>query len=128
MIQSHEPAILDLTVFSLHSAIRHATARILETPVGLTVADYRRIERLMRIAIALAGGGSSGPPHVHVHGLPPGDGPGALPEILSVNLTDLLAARVAAHLPGALNGEAEALDAFADEAERLLETEDIQLE
>ncbi len=127
MIQSHEPAILDLAVISLHDAIRCTAIRILEEPGALDVTDFRRVARLMRIAIALAGAGSV-LPHVEFHGIPPiMGGPGSLPETLSVNLTDLLAACASGHLPAALEGDPEALLAFEQEAERLLKTEDIQL-
>ena len=126
MIQPHEPAILDLAVISLHDAIRRVAARILEAPGELEVTHFRRVERLMRIAVALAGAGR-GLPLVEFHGIPPVDGPGSLPEILSVKLTDLLAARAADHLAAALEVDTEALRAFEQEAERLLETEDIQL-
>jgi hypothetical protein len=125
MIQSHEPAILDLAVISLHDAIRRVAARILVAPGSLEVTHYRRVERLMRIAVALAGSGS-GLPLVEFHGIPPVPGQGALPEILSINLTDLLAARASDHLSAALEGDPVALRAFEQEAERLLEIEDIQ--
>jgi hypothetical protein len=127
MIQSHEPAILDLAVLSLQTAIRRAAARLLEAPGEMTVAHLRRVERLMRIAIALAGAGSTRMPHVQIHGIAPGSDPAALPELLSIDLTDLLAARAGEHLSAALRGEAEALRAVEQEAERILETEDIQL-
>jgi hypothetical protein len=126
MIQPHEPAILDLGVISLHDAIRRMSARILEAPEELELTRFRRVERLMRIAIALAGAGR-GLPLVEFHSIPPVAGPETLPEILSVNLTDLLAARASDHLPAALEGDPEALRAFEQEAEQLLETEDIQL-
>jgi hypothetical protein len=125
MIQSHEPAILDLAVISLHDAIRRLAARILMDPGALEVTHYRRVGRLMRLAVDLAGSGS-GLPLVEFHGLPAVPGPDPLPEILSINLTDLLAARAADHLPAALEGDPEALLAFEQEAERLLEIEDIQ--
>jgi hypothetical protein len=125
MIQSHEPAILDLGLISLHEAIRRVTARILEGPGALEVTQIRRVERLMRIALDLAGAGN-GMPLVEFHGIPPVAGHGAPPEILSVNLTDLLAARASDHLPAALEGDPDALHAFEQEAERLLEIEDIQ--
>ncbi len=124
MIQSHEPAMLDLALISLHGAIRRIAARLLEGSWELDVRKIRRVEYLMRIALDLAGFGN-GMPLVEFHGLPP-SGPGALPEILPVKLTDLLAARAAEHLPAALEGDPEALRAFEREAERLLETEDIQ--
>jgi hypothetical protein len=127
MIQPHEPALLDLAVLSLHRALRRVAARMLEAPGELTAAHYRRVERLMRIAIALAGAGSTRLPHVEIHGIPPGSDPTALPGLLSIDLTDLLAARAGEHLPAALRGEAEALRAVEQEAERILETEDIQL-
>jgi hypothetical protein len=82
MIQSHEPAILDLAVISLHGAIRRIAARLLEGSWELEVTTIRRVERLMRIALDLAGAGN-GVPVVEFHGIPPA-GPGALPEILSV--------------------------------------------
>jgi hypothetical protein len=129
MSQSDEAAILKLTVGSLQNAIRRVAARILEAPGALDTGQYRQVERLMRMAISLAGAGR-GLPVVEVHGIPPsaapGD-PGALPELFSVKLTDLLAARAADHLSGALEGDAEALRAFDKVAERLLLTETIQL-
>ena len=124
MIQPHEPAILDLAIMSLHNAVRREAARLLEAPGELEATHFRRIERLMRLAVALAGEGR-GLPLVEFHGLPPAE-LGELPEILTVPLTDLLAARVADHLPAALEGDPEALRAVEREAERLLETEDIQ--
>jgi hypothetical protein len=124
MIQQHEPAILEVTIMTLQDAVRRVAARLLEAPGALEVIHFRRVERLMRLAVALAGAGG-GAPLVEFHGLPPA-GPGALPEILAVKLTDLLAARAAEHLPAALEGDPEALRAFEREAERLLETDDIQ--
>jgi hypothetical protein len=126
MIQSHEPAILDLAVTSLHDAIRRVAARILEAPGTLEVTDFRRLERLMRIAVALAGAGS-GMPLVQFRGVPRVAGPRVPQETLSVNLSDLLAARASDHLGAALEGDPQALRSFEQEAERLLETEDIQL-
>ena len=124
MSQSRDAAVHDLAVRSLHEAIRRAAALILEAQGPATVADYRRVEWLMRIAVALAGGR---PPHVQVHNLP-AEGTGeALPGLLSVGLTDLLVARAADHLPAALRGEAGALGVLGDEAGRLIEVEDIQL-
>jgi hypothetical protein len=55
MIQSHEPAILDLAVISLHGAIRRIAVRLLEGTDELDVTTIRRVERLMRIALDLAG-------------------------------------------------------------------------
>jgi hypothetical protein len=124
--QPHEPAIIDLAVISLHDAIRRVAARILEAPGTLEVAHFSRLERLMRIAVALAGSGS-GMPLVQFHGVPPVAGPPARQETLSVNLSDLLAARASDHLGAALEGDPQALRGFEQEAERLLETEDIQL-
>ena len=121
MIQSHEPAILDLALISLQGAIRRIAARLLERPEELDATKVRRVERLMRISLDLAGAGN-GLPLVEFHGI----SPAALPEILSVKVTDLLAARAADHLPAALEGDPEALRAFEQEAERLLETEDVQ--
>jgi hypothetical protein len=125
MIQSHEPAILDLAIISLHGAIRRAATRLLEGSGELEVTQICRVERLMRIALDLAGAGN-GLPLVEFHGIPPAAGMRELPEILAIPLTDLLPARAADHLPAALEGDPEALRAFEEEAERLLETEDIQ--
>jgi hypothetical protein len=126
MIQSHEPAILDLGIISFQEAIRSVAAGILDGPAPVEVTHFRRVEHLMRIAVALGGVGN-GPPFVEFHGIPAVNGPRSFPEILSVALTDLLAARAADHLPAALESDPEALRAFEEEAERLLETEDIQL-
>jgi hypothetical protein len=125
MIQSHEPAILDLALICLHGAIRRSAARLLERAGELDVTTIRRVERLMRIALDLAGAGN-GLPLVEFHGVPPMPGRGAPPEILSVPVTDFLAARASDHLPAALEGDPQALRAFEQEAERLLEREDIQ--
>jgi hypothetical protein len=124
--QPHEPAILDLAVMSLNDAIRHVSARILEGPGTLDVTHFSRVERLMRVAVALAGGGG-GTPLVQFHGVHPVAGPAPLTETLSVNLSDLLAARASDHLGAALDGDPQALRGFEQEAERLLEAEDIEL-
>ena len=125
MIQPHEPAILDLAVISLHGAIRRIAVRLLDGSGELDTMNARRVERLMRLALDLAGVGH-GMPLVEFHGLPPVAELGPLPEILSVRVTDLLAARASDHLPAALEGDPEALLAFEREAERLLETEDVR--
>jgi hypothetical protein len=129
MSSPDEAAILNLTVSSLHQAIRRLAARTLEAPGALGTGQFRQVERLMRIAIALAGAGR-GLPFVEVHGIPPSVGPadpGALPELFSVKLTDLLAARASDHLNDALGGDPEALRALDKVAEKLLTTENIQL-
>jgi hypothetical protein len=126
MIQAHEPAILDLAVISLHDAIRRVAARILAAPGTLEVAHFSRVERLMRIGAALGGEGN-GMPLVQFHGVPAVAGTAAPPETLSVNLSDLLAARASDHLGAALDGDPQALRGIEQEAERLLETEDIAL-
>jgi hypothetical protein len=125
MIQSHESAILDLALISLNGAIRRIAVRLMEGPDELDVTTIRRVERLMRIALDLAGVGN-GMPLMEFHGIPPKSGRGARPEILSVPLTDHLAARASDHLPAALEGDPAALRAFEREAERLLETEGIE--
>jgi hypothetical protein len=61
MIQSHEPAILDLAVISLHGAIRRIAVRLLEGTDELDVTTIRRVERLMGIALDLAGVGNGMP-------------------------------------------------------------------
>ena len=129
MSQPDEAAITKLTVTSLQNAIRRVAARILEAPGSMNVSQFRQIERLMRLAISLAGAGR-GLPFVEVHGIPPSASPGdpaALPELFSVKLTDLLAARAADHLSAALEGDADALRAFDKVAEKLVTTENIQL-
>jgi hypothetical protein len=125
MIQPHEPAILDLAIISLNGAIRRVAARLLEGSGELEVTKVRQVGFLMRIALDLAGVGN-GLPLVEFHGIPAADDSGTLPETLAVPLTDLLAACAADHLPAALEGDPEALRAFEQEAEQLLETEDIQ--
>src|SRR4051794_36627089 len=107
MITLHDPEILELAVQCLHAATRRIVLRTLEAPGKLEVSSCRRIERLMRIAGSLAEGGSR-KPYVQVHGIPPAGGPGSLPEIFSVTLTDLLAGRASDHLAGALQGDAAA--------------------
>jgi hypothetical protein len=126
MTQANEVEIRNLMIASLHKAICQRAIRLLndETP---PLDHYRLVERLMRIAIALAGVGAARAPRVKVHQLPSEQGPGALPEIFSVDLADLLAARAAESLPGALRGEPEALLALVREGSHLLETEEIQL-
>jgi hypothetical protein len=126
MSQVQDSDILKLVVSSLNDAIRRLAARTLETPGALDVTHYRDVERLMRIAIALAGAGNR-TPFVEYHGIPATAEPESLPEIVSVDLVDLLAARAADHLLGALRGDPEPLRALEQEAERILETEDIQL-
>jgi hypothetical protein len=129
MSSPDEAAMLNLTVSSLHQAIRRLAARTLEAPGTLGAGQFRQVERLMRIAIALAGAGR-GLPFVEIHGIPPSAGPAdpsALPELFSVKLTDLLAARASDHLNGALGGDPEALRAIDKVAEKLLTTENIQL-
>jgi hypothetical protein len=70
MIQSHEPAILDLAVISQLGAIRRSVARLLEGPGELEATRIRRVEYLMRTALDLAGVGN-GMPLVRFDGLPP---------------------------------------------------------
>jgi hypothetical protein len=121
-----EPAIHALAVAALQSAIRRKAVRLLEAPQTQGVTPLRLVERLMRIAIALAGAGSHFPT-VQVHNLPPATESSELPEVVSFNLPDLLAARAADSLPAALQGDPEALSVLEREAERIIETEDIEL-
>ena len=125
MIQAHEPAVLDLAIISLQDAICRLATRILDDSPAVEADRFRQVERLMRIGIDLAGAGR-GLPQVEYHGIPSAAGAGGLPEILAVNLTDLLAARAADDLPAALEGDPEALRIFEREAEWLLKTENIQ--
>jgi hypothetical protein len=115
-----------VAVAGLHEAIRRMAARTLGQPGPLGVAEFRRVERLMRIAIAVAGAGEH-TVYVETHAAPTGSEPGALVEPHSVELAGLLADRASGHLPGALRGDPEALRALVQEAERILETEDVQL-
>jgi hypothetical protein len=129
MSDPDDAAILKVTVTSLHQAIRRLAARTLAAPGALSVGDFRQVERLMRIAIALAGAGR-GLPFVEVHGIPAAEvatNPGALPELLSVKLTDLLAARASDHLSDAVQGDLNALRSLDKVADKLLTTENIQL-
>jgi hypothetical protein len=130
MSERNEAEIQSLAVSTLQQATRRLAIRMLEAPGALGPSHYRQVERLMRLAIALAGAGR-GIPSVQIHGIPPtgrpGSDPGALPELLTIRLTDLLAARAADHLSAALEGDAEALRAFEMEAERIIDTENIQL-
>ena len=126
MSLTNEAAIHELAVRALHDAIRRAAGRVLDSTEPLAVSQFRQVERLMRLAIAVAGSGSR-VPYVEVHGIPAGSDEGTLPQVLSIDLTDLLAARAADHLPGALRGEAESLRVLAEQADRILATEDIQL-
>jgi hypothetical protein len=126
VIQSHEPAIVDLAIMSLHDAARRVAARILEAPETLEATDFGRVERLMRIAVAMGGEGSR-MPLVQFHGVPAIAGQPNPRQTVSVSLSDLLAARASDRLGAALEGDPRALRGFELEAERLLETEDIRL-
>src|SRR4051794_20421701 len=98
MSATTEPAILDLTVLSLQNAVRRVATRLLEGSEPIDLGTFRRVERLMRVAVAVGGGGTS-QPFVEVHGLPAETSDGVLPGVMSVSLTDLLAARASDHLP-----------------------------
>src|SRR3954453_20104191 len=126
MTQANEIEIRNLTNASLHKSICELAIRLLsgESP---SLDHYRLVERLMRIAIALAGVGGARAPRVKIHKSPSEPGAGLLPEIISIDLTDLLASRGSAFVPGALRGEPEALLALVQEGVHLLQTEEIQL-
>lgn len=126
MSKANDPAIQELLVRCLHHAVRRAAIQTLQVPGVLGLAYLSRVERLMRIAIALAGAGH-GMPYVQIHGLPPAEESDSLPELLTVPLADLLAARASDHLAGALSGDPDSLRALDEEADRLLVTENIQL-
>jgi hypothetical protein len=126
MTPSNEIEIRNIAIASLHKSICQRTIRLLNVD-SPSVDHFRRVERLMRIAIALSGAGSTRAPHVKIHNLPSEGGSDTLPAILSIDLADLLAARAAESLPGALRGEPEALLALVREGSHLLETEEIQL-
>src|SRR5947209_9388006 len=121
MTQANEIEVRNLTIASLQTSICQRAIRLLsvESP---TLDHYRLVERLMRIAIALVGVGGARAPRVKIHKPSPEGGPSALPEIISVDLADLLATRAAESLPGALRGEPEALLALVREGSHLLET------
>jgi len=126
MAEANEVEIRDLMNASLHKSICERAIRLLdqESP---SLNHYRLVERLMRIAIALAGLGGTRAPRVKIHKRPPENGSGVLPEIISVDLADLLASRAAESVPGALRGEPEALRDLVRVGSHLLETEEIQL-
>ncbi|WP_422927189.1 hypothetical protein [Singulisphaera sp. PoT] len=121
---SVEPAIADTCARSFLRSLQKAACGILGGGEALKVHDYRRVERLMRIAIAL---GTGQQPYVQVHGLPPGDESSTLPETFEVKLTNLLAAKASEVLSDAVQGAPEALARLDSEAEQILATEDIQL-
>ncbi len=123
---SLEPAITELAVRSLHGAVRRVAGRLLEAPGSLDATQFRQVERLMRIAIALAGSREFFP-FVQVHDIPPDHETSKLPGLFGVKVTNLLAARASDFLSDALQGSPEAVRACEDEAERILQTEDIQL-
>jgi hypothetical protein len=126
MTQANEIEIRNLTIASLHKSICQRAIHLLNDATP-SLDHYRLVERLMRIAIALAGVGGARTPRVKVHNPPSEQGSGTLPEIISVDLADLLAVRAAESLPGALRGEPEALLALVREGSHLLATEEIQL-
>jgi len=126
MTQPNDIEVRNLANASLHKSICQQAIRLLsgEAP---SLDHYRLVERLMRIAIALAGVGSARAPRVKIHKMPADPAAGVLPEIVSIDLADLLASRASAYVPGALRGEPEALLALVREGMHLLQTEEIQL-
>ena len=128
MDESPDPAVIDLATKSLLEASRRLALRALESPAEPSTADYRRVERSMRIALALATGGAESRVQLQIHGLPPDpDAPFAVPETFHFEPARLLAAPQADLLPDALAGKREALEALVQEAERILVSEDIQI-
>lgn len=115
-----------LMVSCLQSAIRKRAAEILRAPGELDTATFRDVERLMRMAIAMSQQGTGLAPRVYIHqaGLSPI--PNTPPELLPIELTDLLAARAGDQLGLALEGDGPARAAIEREAEAILSTEDIQ--
>jgi hypothetical protein len=125
MNQPLEPDIQAVVTLALHRAIRRIAARILATPGVLKPGDYRQVQYYMRMALSLIGVEGK-MPTVMYHGLTqPGAGP--IPEILSLELPDFLAARAGTHLAQALEGQPEARAAIEREAEQILLTENVQL-
>jgi len=126
MTPANDPDVRRLMDASLHRSIRQLAIRLLdhETP---SLDRYRLVERLMRIAIALGGAGGTRAPRVKIHKMPADESPGVLPEIISVDLADLLADRGADSVPGALLGDPESLERLVQVGAHLIETEEIQL-
>jgi hypothetical protein len=128
MSQSLDPAVRDLSVKALLEAIRRQGVRALEGAGGLEIGRFRQVERLMRMAIDLSNVRVKGVPNVYIRGVKPDpDEALAVPEVLTVSLSDLLAARAADHLADALAGDPAAFRAIEAEAERILTTEEIQM-
>ncbi|HWE36818.1 MAG TPA: hypothetical protein VG406_09650 [Isosphaeraceae bacterium] len=123
-----DPAVTAFSVIILLNALRRLAARLLSGEAEPTVTHYRLVERLMRIAITLAGAGNARHPHIQIHQDAPGDESATLlPRVTRVDLPDLLAARAADHLPAALAGDESARAQVEAIAEHILLTEDIQL-
>ncbi len=121
-----EGQVQAVAVRSLVEALRRLAAKQLAAPYGLDTAHARLVERLMRIAIAVAGAGPRAVPKVMIHNLPAG--PDEPPQILPVSLPDLVAARASDHLVPAVGGDEAALEELVKTAERILATEDVQLD
>lgn len=123
---TNDEQIRHLMVRCLHAAIRRQAVTILQAPDAIEPRGFHDVERLMRMAVAMLTPGVGVPPKVYIHraGLPPQ--PGTPPELLLVDLTDLLAARVGERLGLALEGDPAALAAIEEEAAAILATEDIQ--
>jgi hypothetical protein len=123
-----DPDVTAFSVLVLLTALRRLAARLLAGQAEPTVAHYRLVERLMRIAITLAGAGSARHPYVQMRDDSPGDETATLlPRSTRVDLPDLLASRAADQIASALAGDETARVKVEAIAEQILLTEDIQL-
>src|SRR6478672_5632692 len=96
--------IQQLMVDCLHAAIRRRATAILQAPGTLDTPTFRDVERLMRMAVAMTRSGTGLPPTVYIHQAGRSEPAGGPPELLLVELTDLLAARAGDRLGQALDG------------------------
>jgi hypothetical protein len=123
-----DPDVTAFSVLVLLTALRRLSARLLSGQAEPTVAQYRLVERLMRIAIALAGAGNVRHPYVQPRqDVPDETGSILLRQVTKVELPDLLASRAADQIAAAFAGDETARAKVEAVAEHILLTEDIQL-
>lgn len=122
-----DPEIAPFAAQVLRTALRRLAARLLLGEAEPTVIQYRLVERLMRIAITLAGAGTARHPYVQIHEAAPGGEETLLPKLTRIDLPDLLVARAGDRFAAAVDGDESARQAVEAIAEQILLTEDIQL-